>query len=256
MVQWFDDISDDHAEWIRKQKVFFVATAPLDGRGTVNCSPKGHDSLRVLNRNQICYLELSGSGIETQSHLEENGRITVMLMAMEGGPRIMRLLGTGRVVRVDSTEYNQLMEQHFVDSDICNASGKRGIIMIDVRKVGTSCGYAVPYYDYRGQRETLVKAFSTRDEETVKRYWLTKNKFSLDGLPGMRHAILGPEWTGKNRGPGEAIVLPQSSALSESTVKKFTTWITSGTGLANVSILTAGIIIGAALSPYASGRRR
>ncbi|KAF9940228.1 hypothetical protein BGZ67_008139 [Mortierella alpina] len=254
MGQWFDDISEDHAEWIKKQKIFFVATAPLDGRGTVNCSPKGHDCLRVLSRTQVCYLELSGSGIETQSHLEENGRITVMLMAVEGGPRIMRLLGTGRVVRVDSPEYNKLMQEQFKDSDIYRASGKRGIIMIDVRKVGTSCGYAVPYYDYQGQRDVLVKAFSKRDEATVKEYWKTKNGFSLDGLPGMRHAVLGPEWEGKNRGPGEPVVLPEKKGSSPLTA--FANWMTAGTGVANASILAAGVAIGVALSQYAAGRRR
>lgn len=166
----------------------------------------------------------------------------------------MRLLGTGRVVRVDSPEYNKLMKEQFSDSDIYEASGKRGIIMIDVRRVGTSCGYAVPYYDYRGQRDVLVKVFSKRDEETVKEYWKTKNGFSLDGLPGMRHAILGPEWEGKNRGPGEAIVLPERAPSS--TFEAVAKWMTAGTGVANVSILAAGVAIGVAISQYAAGRRR
>lgn len=77
MVQWFEDISEEHAEWIKKQKMFFVATAPLDGRGTVNCSPKGHDSLRVLSRTQICYLELSGVCLRcTAGHFQADGKIT------------------------------------------------------------------------------------------------------------------------------------------------------------------------------------
>ncbi|KAG0267019.1 hypothetical protein BG011_009767 [Mortierella polycephala] len=194
---------------------------------------------------------LSRSGIETQSHLEENGRITVMFMALEGAPRIMRLLGTGRVVRVGSPEFNQLMEDHYADSELRSAQGKRAIIMVDVRKMGTSCGYAVPFFDYRGPRETLVNHFNKKDNEEMKEYWLKKNKYSLDGLPGMRNAILGQEWIGTNRGPGEELVF-----ASQSNVTKLTNWITSSTGLANVTILTAGIAIGASIVTMATGRRR
>ncbi|KAF9358054.1 hypothetical protein BGX26_002575 [Mortierella sp. AD094] len=277
MVQWFDEIGEEHADWIKKQKIFFVATAPLDGRGCVNTSPKGYDSFRVLGPNQVCYLELSGksqnyklfgtkmgkthdqpfgSGIETQSHLEENGRITIMLTAFEGGPRIMRLIGTGRVVRVGSPEFNQLLDEHYEGTELYRASGKRAIIVADVRKVGTSCGYAVPFFDYRGSRPTLINTWAKRDEETVKQYWLTKNKFSLDGLPGMRHEWLGPEWVGKNRGPGP-IELPDWATIgsTSSTSGGFSTWLKPGTGLANVSILSVGIAIGAGIATIASKRR-
>ncbi|KAG0006703.1 hypothetical protein BGZ65_004948 [Modicella reniformis] len=256
MGQWFENISQDHAEWIKKQKVFFVATAPLDGRGCVNTSPKGHDCLRVLGPNQVCYLELSGSGIETQSHLEENGRITVMFAAFEGAPRIMRLIGTGRVVRVDSPEFNKLLQEHYQGSDLYDAQGKRSIILADVRKVGTSCGFAVPYYDYKGPRNTLIHYFNKKSDEEVQGYWAAKNKYSLDGLPGMRHEFLGPEWTGKNRGPGEAVVLPvwatSPSGLSKNSILA---WIMSGTGLANATILSAGIAIGAGLATLSNKRR-
>ncbi|KAG0234395.1 hypothetical protein BGX31_004572 [Mortierella sp. GBA43] len=242
MVQWFDSISPEHSDWIKKQKLFFVATAPLTGRGCVNTSPKGHDSLRVL-----------GSGIETQSHLEENGRITVMLTAFEGPPRIMRMIGTGRVVRVDSPEFNKLMQEQYLDSELYDAKGKRGIIMVDVRKLGTSCGYAVPYYDYKGPRNILVQNFNKRTDENIKSYWLEKNKYSLDGLPGMRHEMLGLEWTGKNRGLGEPVELPSWSIRTNDGILD---WIQSGTGLANATILSAGIAIGAGLVTMVNRRRR
>ncbi|KAF9363536.1 hypothetical protein BGX34_003893 [Mortierella sp. NVP85] len=247
MVQWHENIEPNHAEWIKKQKLFFVATAPLDGRGSVNSSPKGHDCLRVLGPNQVCYLELSGSGIETQSHIEENGRITVMLTAFEGPPRIMRLFGTGRVVRLESPEYNKLMQEHYVGSELYNAHGKRGIIMVDVHKVSTSCGYAVPYFDYKGPRNTLVEVYGKRSDEVIKSGWLQKNKYSIDGLPGMRHELLGPEWTGKNRGAGEPVELPAWADRSNQG-KGFLAWIQSGTGLANATVLSAGIAIGFGLA--------
>ncbi|KAF9907584.1 hypothetical protein EC991_010796 [Linnemannia zychae] len=249
MVQFFDNISDDHAEWIRKQKIFFVGTAPLDGRGTVNNSPKGYDCLRILGPNQACYLEMSGSGIETQSHLEENGRITIMLLAFEGAPRIMRLMGTGRVVRVDSPEFNTLMEKHYEGSELARASGKRAIILMDVRKVSTSCGYGVPFYEYKGSRTTLVDTWAKRDEERVKEYWKTINKFSLDGLPGMRHELLGPEYVGKNRGPGP-IVLP-----GESWGALLKNWLQASPAPANAAYLAAGAVIGGAISRLYYHRR-
>ncbi|KAG0321471.1 hypothetical protein BGZ99_003904 [Dissophora globulifera] len=257
MGQWYESISPDFIEWIKKQKIFFVATAPLDGRGCVNTSPKGHDSIRVINSNQVCYLELSGSGIETQSHLEENGRITFMFMAFEGGPRIMRLIGTGRVVRLGCPEFNQLLEDHFQDSDLYDAQGKRAIILADIRKVGTSCGYAVPYYEYKGPRPTLVNFFSKKDDAAMDAYWKLKNKFSLDGLPGMRHEMMGPEWVGKNRGPGEPVMLPSSWMAAEGpmTASNITAWIKSGTGAANLTILSVGIAIGAGVNALINRRR-
>ncbi|KAG0305128.1 hypothetical protein BGZ97_001227 [Linnemannia gamsii] len=251
MVQFFDNISDDHAEWIKKQKIFFVGTAPLDGRGTVNNSPKGYDCLRVLNPNQVCYLEMSGSGIETQSHLEENGRITIMLTAFEGGPRIMRLMGSGRVVRVETPEFNTLMKNHYEGSELARASGKRAIILADVRKVSTSCGYGVPYFDYKGSRKTLIDTWAKRDEERVKEYWKTINKFSLDGLPGMRHELLGPEFVGTNRGVGEEIVLPGEASWGA----LLRTWMQASPAPANAAYLVAGAVIGSAISHLYSRRR-
>ncbi|KAF9115727.1 hypothetical protein BGX27_006674 [Mortierella sp. AM989] len=254
MGQWFEEIGEEHADWIKKQKIFFVGTAPLDGRGCVNSSPKGYDCFRVLGPNQVCYLELSGSGIETQSHLEENGRITIMLTAFEGGPRIMRLIGTGRVVRLGSSEFNQIMDDHYEGTELYHATGKRAIILMDVRKVGTSCGYAVPYFDYRGPRPTLLNHWAKRDKEAIKEYWLTKNKSSLDGLPGMRHEMLGPEWVGKNRGPGP-IDLPDWATTDSSGMGGFSAWFKKGAGLTNVTLLSIGIAIGAGIATITSKRR-
>ena len=47
-MEVFDRISDDLAAFIAEQPLFFVATAPSDG-GHVNLSPKGMDTLRVLD---------------------------------------------------------------------------------------------------------------------------------------------------------------------------------------------------------------
>lgn len=174
-----------------------------------------------------------------------------MLTAFEGGPRIMRLMGTGRVIRVDTPEFNTLMETYYEGSELARASGKRAIILADVRKVSTSCGYGVPYFDYKGARNTLIDTWSKRDEDKVKEYWKTINKFSLDGLPGMRHELLGPEFVGRNRGAGEEIVLPGE----ESWGALLRGWVKTGPAPANAAYLVAGAVIGGAISHLYSRRR-
>ena len=86
MGQPHSEITPELAAWISRQRLFFVASAPLAGDGHVNVSPKGLDSFRVLGPREVAYLDLTGSGAETMAHLRENGRITVMFCAMMGGP--------------------------------------------------------------------------------------------------------------------------------------------------------------------------
>src|SRR5579864_4196071 len=90
----------DHGlrEFIARQHVFFVATAPLAPGGHINLSPKGLDSFRILGPREVAYLDLVGSGVETVAHLRENGRVTLMFCAFEGRPRILRLYGRGRPI--------------------------------------------------------------------------------------------------------------------------------------------------------------
>jgi len=110
MGQFYDEIPQNHFEWIKKQKMFWVATAPLDAQGHVNVSPKGiADCFHVLNSKQVWYEDLTGSGVETISHVKENGRITIMFSAFEGPPRILRLFGVGTVHEYGSPEYNKFI---------------------------------------------------------------------------------------------------------------------------------------------------
>ncbi|KAF8935727.1 hypothetical protein BGZ47_009795 [Haplosporangium gracile] len=196
MGKFFDDISESHAEWIKKQKLIFASTAPLDPNGKVNLSPKGYDCFRIIGPNQVCYLEMSGSGIETQSHLQENGRITIMFCAFEGGPKILRLFGRGTVLRVDTPEYQTLFTSQYTpeNCDIYFANGIRSIILIDVYKVGISCGWGVPFFDYKGPRETLNRMSTKLTNEQYAGFWVKYNMTSLDGLPGMRHETMGEKW--------------------------------------------------------------
>jgi hypothetical protein len=134
-----------------------------------------------------------GSGIETQSHVEENGRLTIMFMAFEGGPKILRLFGRGHVCRVDTPEYNRLYTTHYQGSspDFENLQGKRSIIVISIEKVGISCGFGVPYYEYKENRPTLLNYWGKKTEDKVVEYWVKENTQSVDGLPGMKHERMG-----------------------------------------------------------------
>ena len=182
MGKEYPEIDQAVREWIAKQKMFFVATAPLSGESLVNVSPKGMDTFRVLGPKTIAYLDLTGSGVETIAHLRENGRITVMMCAFEGSPKIFRFYGTGRVFEKGSEDYDELIAQF--DEPV----GARSIIQVDIDLIRDSCGYAIPLYDYAGERDVLSKWAESKGEEGVKTYQQENNLESLDGLPGMTKA--------------------------------------------------------------------
>ncbi|MBM4221597.1 MAG: pyridoxamine 5'-phosphate oxidase family protein, partial [Gammaproteobacteria bacterium] len=152
MARQFEQIDDTLAAWIRQQQMFFVATAPLSANGRVNCSPKGLDTLRILGPHEVAYLDLGGSGIETVAHLKENGRIVLMFCAFEGSPRILRLHGQGTAIERGHPDFNALLEG-FPPQPVC-----RNLIHIRVQRISDSCGWGVPLYDYRGQRDEIARA--------------------------------------------------------------------------------------------------
>lgn len=179
MGKIYDAITPELGAWIAKQHMFFVATAPLAKSGLVNCSPKGMDALRVLGPRQVAYLDLTGSGVETIAHVRENQRITLMLCAFDGLPKIVRLQGVGDVVTPDSREWSELRTQ------FPNYPGARAIVRVTLTRISDSCGYAVPLYDYREQRNVLVQSAEAKGEESLRVYRNEKNARSLDGLPGL-----------------------------------------------------------------------
>lgn len=179
MAKVHEHITDELRAWIEAQHLFFVASAPLSGEGHVNVSPKGMDCLRVLDNCTVAYLDLTGSGNETSAHLVEagNGRITLMWCAFEGAPRILRLYGTGRVVLPETPEWEALAPKFKV------MTGARQIIVNTVERVQTSCGFGVPFMDYVGDRDTLVRTWEQRGDEALKTYHQERNSTSVDGLP-------------------------------------------------------------------------
>ena len=180
MGKEFESIDDKLQRWIEKQRMFFVATAPLDGNGHVNCSPKGLDSLRVLGPRQLAYVDLGGSGIETVAHIRENQRITIMLCAFDGPPKIFRFYGRGRAVEPGNTEFNDLVARFPEQPSV------RNIIVIDVERIMDSCGYGVPEFDFRKDRESMANWINSKTDEELAQYRRDNNSESLDGLPGLR----------------------------------------------------------------------
>lgn len=176
MARLYDDITDELAAFIRAQPLFFVASAPLDPYGHVNLSPKGLDCFRILSPQQVAYLDLTGSGNETSAHLEENGRITFMFCAFAGPPRILRLYGHGQVVLPQMAAWN-MFAPHFP-----HYPGTRQIIVADITRVQTSCGFAVPLMDYVNQRDTLIRWAESKGEDGVAAYHHDKNMTTIDGL--------------------------------------------------------------------------
>jgi hypothetical protein len=171
-----DTIGTGIRRFIGAQHVFFVATAPLDGDGHVNVSPKGYGTLRVLDERTVAYLDLTGSGVETIAHVRENGRITLMWCAFEGPPRIVRITGAGEVREVDDERCAGWFEP---------IAGQRAIIVVEVDRVADSCGYSVPLMEFVGERTKLVDWAESRSAASIQAYRAEKNAESIDGLPGL-----------------------------------------------------------------------
>ena len=177
MGKAIDHITDELRQFILDQHVFFVATAPLEASGHVNLSPKGMDTLRVLSERRVAYLDLTGSGNETAAHLAQNGRITIMCCAFEGKPMILRLFGRGRAVLPGTPEWDELSPRFPA------YPGARQVIVADVTRVQTSCGFAVPLMEFAGERDALVRWAEAKGESKLVDYRRQKNVRSIDGLP-------------------------------------------------------------------------
>ena len=161
MADWYTVLAPDHVEFIREQHVFFVATAPADGRGHPNLSPKGYDCLDVLGPSEMVYADMPGSGNQTASHVARGGRITLMFCGFGARALILRVYGRGRVVQPDDTAWSSLLAR--LRPGLVTAQ-TRQLIGIDVDKVQTSCGYAVPRYDFVSERDTLRRYYERAAE--------------------------------------------------------------------------------------------
>lgn len=175
MAKQYDALTENLSNFILQQKIFFVATATADSR--VNLSPKGMDSLRILSPNRVAWLNVTGSGNESAAHVKVNPRITIMFAAFEGNPLILRLYGQAKVVHPRDAEWAELA-QHFT-----LLPGARQIFDVSIDLVQRSCGMAVPFFDYQGEREQLSDWATSNGDDGMKEYWEKNNQLSMDGLP-------------------------------------------------------------------------
>ena len=178
MGKIFNEITPDLRKWIEKQKMFFVATAPLSPDLHINCSPKGLDSFRILNQCTVAYQDLTGSGIETIAHIKENKRILLMFCAFDGPPKIVRLHGDGEAITPDHEDFENLNAQF---------PYKRGTraYSYKLNRISDSCGYSVPLYQFVKDRDVLDKWVDAKTDEQLQEYRLAKNTASIDGLKGL-----------------------------------------------------------------------
>jgi len=179
MGKCFEGIDSDLADWLVQQRLLFVATAPLASQGLINCSPKGIDTFRIISPTEVAYLDLTGSGIETASHVKENGRIVFMFCAFAGPPKIVRLHGMAQVLLPSERDF----EEH--RGRFSDFPGVRAIVRARLTRISDSCGYAIPRYKFVSDRDTLVRWADSKGPEKLKQYRADKNARSLDGLPGI-----------------------------------------------------------------------
>lgn len=175
MGQQYKALSEKHVDFIQQQKLFFVGTATADSR--VNISPKGMDSLRVLDETTLIWLNVTGSGNETAAHVRTHPRMTLMFAAFEGNPMILRIYGEAQAIHQQDAEWDTYYRQ------FTPLPGARQIFKVQIDLVQTSCGMAVPFFDYAGPRDQLRDWASKKDTQALRDYWKEKNQQSIDGLP-------------------------------------------------------------------------
>jgi hypothetical protein len=177
MAKVHTEITPTIQEFIAQQHIFFVSSAPLTEDGHINLSPKGLDCFRVLSPHQVAYMDVIGSGNETSAHLLENGRITLMFCAFAGPPNILRLYGRGHIVLPGQPEWEALSPQFTL------YPSTRQLIVADITRVQTSCGFGVPRYEYQDERDQHFRWMEAKGKDGLAAYQEANNMISLDGLP-------------------------------------------------------------------------
>lgn len=175
MATQYEQITDRLAGFIREQQMFFVATAARDGR--VNVSPKGLDSLRVLDPNRVVWLNGTGSGNETAAHLLDSPRMTLMFCSFAGRPLILRLYGTARSIHEGEADWSGMIDL------FPPMRGARNVFDMQVDLVQTSCGFGVPLFEYQEQRTLMDSWAANKGEAGLRAYQEQKNRLSIDGSP-------------------------------------------------------------------------
>lgn len=175
MAKFYTELDESLKAFIRAQQIYFHASAPNQGR--INISPKGLDTFRILNDRCVGYLDLTGSECETAAHIAENGRLTLMFCSFDEKPLILRLYGRGRVIHRRDPQWVEV-RTHFKAYP-----GERQIVVLDIESIMSTCGFAVPLFEFKGEREQLTELVCKMGDEKMDEYRQKKNQISIDGLP-------------------------------------------------------------------------
>ena len=175
MSKKFNELSQRHIEFIQSQKIYFVGTAASNG--TVNISPKGFNSLKVVSPTRVLWLNVTGSGNETSAHVQLNPRMTIMFTSFEGPPVTLRMYGHATVIHRLDSQWDDLYKNF--DPSV----GARQIFDMRIDLVQTSCGMSIPYFDYQGEREAQIKWAIKKGDVGIKQFWADENQISVDGFP-------------------------------------------------------------------------
>ena len=178
MGKTYEGIDDDLAAWLTRQPLWFVGTAPLSPDGHLNVSPRGHDTLSVLEPRRVAWVDFTGSGIETIAHLRENGRICLMFCSFDARPRIVRLHGRGSVALRGDAIFDAVVARHPAHPST------RAVVVVDVERVSDSCGFGVPIMEVVAERDLLRLGAEKRGPVGLATYRAERNAVSIDGLPG------------------------------------------------------------------------
>ena len=174
----FTAIEAAHRAFINRQRIFFTASATEASR--INVSPRSTEYFRILDDHTVAYLDRTGSGNETAAHIKADGRLTIMFCAFDGPPMILRLYGRADVRHRHQRDYADLIENSFGG---LAPLGARQIVRLSVELVQTSCGFGVPLFNYKGERDSLGRWTDAKGPNGIEAYWREKNRFSIDGLP-------------------------------------------------------------------------
>jgi len=188
MGKVYKQITESIQSWIEEQNLFFVASA-AGNRGHINISPKGHakDSFRILAPLRVAYLDLTGSGSETIAHCRSDGRITILFVALNGKPKIVRLFGKASAIPKRDLSNEQLS---LYGDKVVNSIGLRAMIKVEITRVSTSCGFSIPIFTYTADRDALEEWANNKGKEDLRKYACFWNTFSIDGLPSLEHRLM------------------------------------------------------------------
>ena len=103
--------------------------------------------------------------------------MTLMFCSFSEKPLILRLYGQGRAIHARDAEWSELYPLFE------SLPGVRQIIVLEINSVQTSCGFGVPVFELKEERDTWLEWAKNQGDEGINEYQQKHNQVSIDGLP-------------------------------------------------------------------------